>query len=222
MTMKGVRLAFLNQGWLRVELVNQIYELLKDPRYRLTIEYPTDQPVANNRNGIVYRFLQGDDDYLYMNDDDVIPWRNPLDFVERDLDILIFPCPIYKTEPQDGQPLRWNIHYTTKDKKTIKEDVPGGLRKVVSGGSGALLIARRVLEHPALRGPFMDQYNEDGLRTNSEDLSFCDRARDAGFEVYAALCAPCSHNKPVDLLYLMKSYGKDAKSPAAERILKEQ
>jgi hypothetical protein len=196
--------------------------LLKDTRYRLTIEYPTDQPVANNRNGIVHRFLKGDDDYLYMNDDDVIPWRNPLDFVERDLDVLLFPCPIYKTEPQDGQPLRWNVQYTVKG-KTIKEDVGDGIRKIAAGGSGALLIARRVLEHPAMRAPFMDQYNEDGLRTNSEDLSFCDRAREAGFSVYAALCAPCSHNKPVDLLYLMNAYKRDpVKSPVAERILQEQ
>lgn len=216
-----VRLAFLNQGRVRVELVLQIYEMLKDTRYKLILEFPTDQPVANNRNGIVRRFLDAGEDWLYMNDEDVIPWRNPLDFVERDLDVVGFPCPIYKTEPKDGQPLRWNVQYNAQG-QTIREDVPGGLRKVAGIGTGAILIARRVLEHPAMRGPFMDQYNEDGLRTNSEDLSFCDRARAAGFTIYAALCAPCSHNKPVDLLYLMKSYGKDAKSPAAERILKER
>jgi hypothetical protein len=48
---------------------------------------------------------------------------------------LIFPCPIYKTEPQDGQPLRWNIHYTTKDKKTTRGR-SRGLRNVFSAGRG--------------------------------------------------------------------------------------
>jgi GT2 family glycosyltransferase len=59
-----------------------------------------------------------------------------------------------------------------------------------------------VLEHPDLRPAFMDIYDEDGIRTLTEDVTFIRRARDAGFRAWVAMEYRCSHYKEVDLLVI--------------------
>jgi len=71
---------------------------------------------------------------------------------------------------------------------------------VASAGSGAILIRREVLEHPDLWAPFVDEFNEYGIRTYGHDLRFCERAKAAGFKVGSVLLHPASHYKKVDLI----------------------
>jgi hypothetical protein len=75
-----------------------------------------------------------------------------------------------------------------------------GIKEVQWGGTGMVLIARRVLEHPDLRAPFAYRYNEDGIKIWEEDSTFCYRARKAGFRIWSALSHPCGHVKDVNLV----------------------
>ena len=74
------------------------------------------------------------------------------------------------------------------------------VKSPLSAGTGVMLIRRRVLEHPAFRAPFVDEFNEWGIRVEGHDLAFCRRARESGFKVVSVLQRPASHYKTIDLL----------------------
>lgn len=218
-----LNVAVLNQGWVRIEVVQQLLMLVRNKAWDIILEsaghqgggerirelaekterlmvlsFPTDAPIASNRCGIAKHALDMGADFLLMIDDDTFMGENPLLLLEENRDIIAMPALTFKEARED--PLRWNISYTTRDKKTIREKSEDGTRcRVASIGTGCMLIARRVLEHPDMRAPFQDEFNEDGVRVVSEDFSFCDRARKAGFTVWAALDMPCGHVKEIDL-----------------------
>jgi hypothetical protein len=158
-----------------------------DRRYSLTLSYSDAQPTANNRNQIVRRFLKQGGDYLLMIDSDTIPLFNPLDYVARDLDVLGFPVPTWRGNHDN--PLPW--HPCLPDGR--------GLVKIDWVSTACILIARRVLEHPALRGPFLDEWDADGVRTAGEDQSFCRRALEAGFKIWCDTSRMCAHFKVADM-----------------------
>lgn len=189
-----VYIAILNQGAIRPELANLLINSTHDPRYQIKITYPGDRPIANNRNKIVLKFLEGDWDYLLMLDDDTVPHRSPLDLITLDKDIIGYPYP------------QWNegdIYWLAMDQdgdgyKPIPPDRRHGLQQVDALGTGCILIARNVLE--AIRAPFMRKWDEDGIAELGLDFYFCQKAKEAGFEVWCDWRAPCSHFKTLNLI----------------------
>lgn len=162
-------------------------------RYELVLGYSDAQPVANNLNRIALRVLEDEEtDYWLKIDSDTVPGCNPLDYVERDLDVLGFPCATWRAN--DDEPLIW--FPAPPDGRGLVEVEGKGV------GGGVLLIARRVLEHPAMRAPFLDEWDEDGLRTVPEDTTFCTRAMAAGFRVWCDMSKPMYHFKGAELLTL--------------------
>jgi hypothetical protein len=196
--MMKVRVAVINQGTVRVELVRMLVVLSHDERYDIEYVYPADQPVANNRNKTCKEFLESDADFLLMVDDDQWWNDNPLNYVERDLDVLGFPTPVCQPEQFPDKPVRWNMLF---DPPLPEDD---DIVEIKAIGAGSLLIARRVLEHPKMRAPFMDIWDRDGLRVSSEDLTFCSRAQDVGFKIWGATKATCDHVKDIPLLLMYK------------------
>ena len=62
-----------------------------------------------------------------------------------------------------------------------------------------MMFSRRVLEGippPA----FAYDFDADGVALNDEDIYFCDKARQLGFEIWAAYDHPCGHVKEIDLV----------------------
>ena len=176
--------------------------LSRDERYNIIMGWNHAKPVTNNRNQIVKRFLDSppEHEFLLMMDNDVVPQNNPLDYIEHNLDIVVFPCPIWKPNQACDSPVVWNIRMRDEDGYLLTGSFKtGGLREISEGGTGAILIARRVLEHPALRSPFVEQMDEYGVSTLGHDLAFCARARAAGFRVWAATDCVCSHWEELDL-----------------------
>lgn len=167
--------------------------MVHEERYYLVFSVSEAQPVAHNRNRIARKFLESDADFLLSVDSDQVPGCNPLDYVEHDLDVLGFPYPTYRAHKEC--PIVWFPGPANDE----------GLVEVEKVASGVLLIARRVLEHPAMRGPFMDYWDDEGLLVESEDFSFCRRARWAGFSVWCDMSVPAHHWKEVDLLTLWQS-----------------
>lgn len=184
-------------GELRPELALFRESLIaRERRYRVTLGYPSAQPTAHNRNQIARRFLRdAEAAYLLMIDSDVVPQFNPLDYVERGLDVIGWPTPTWRAN--DTSPLVW--HPCPPDGK--------GLVGVEWVSTSCILIARRVLAHPDMRAPFHDMWDADGMRTAGEDQSFCRRAARAGFEVWCDTRRMCAHFKAVDLLTLWRTYG---------------
>lgn len=162
----------------------------REKRYQVKMGVVEAQPVANTRNRIVWNFLEDETAaYLLMIDSDTVPAGfNPLDYVERGLDVVGWPCPTFRAN--SDPPLRWY--------PAPPSDV--GLMEVDAVCGAGVLIARRVLEDPAMRGPFLDEWGSDGMRTESEDITFCLRAREAGYKVWCAMDRPLRHYRPAELM----------------------
>jgi hypothetical protein len=197
-----VYIAVLTSGWIRYELAAQLVEFLDDRRYRLQLHFSYDRPTPSNRNGICKRAKEGTASHLLMIDHDTIPYGNPLDFVEEDLDIVTFPYPVWRPGrvPPITLSLAMEAGPTGQFGRTVK--LGEGLQEVRWGGTGMVLIARRVLEHPDMKAPFAYAYDEDGIKTWEEDGYFCHRAHSAGFKVWSALSHPCGHVKDLNLVHV--------------------
>lgn len=161
------------------------------------------QMIDTARNGIVLEALQkGATHLLFLDDDNPIPPNTLEKMLEDDKDIVIAPiltrnpdkdgkyklCAFYKREI-DGIKLYENI-------TDLKED--GDLHQIDGGGTGCMLIKIEVLKklYEKYNGHLFERTREifeapiivDGKkyteRTMSEDMLFCERAIEAGFEVW--------------------------------------
>lgn len=165
------------------------------------------QRIDKARNHMVSEALRQNFDYLFMVDDDnPIPPETLKLMVEDDKDIVIAPilsrspnaegkhdlCAFYSKEySNDEESIRIYNPITS-----FKEE--GDLHKIDAGGTGCILIKRKVLEavhrkyegysfefgNTVFKKPIMIDGKEFKRRTMSEDAEFCERASDLGFEVW--------------------------------------
>lgn len=202
---QSVHVFIMNTGSIREELSWWRVKWANDARYDVTIEGSRHRPIASNRNRATKRFLIDlrHADFMMMIDEDTVPAQSPLDLLQMNLDIVVFPTPMFTPGKTGSFPIHMNVELLEhpeglRDGYVLMKPEP--LMEIASGGTGCILIARRVLEHPDMRAPFLDIYNEDGIRTLTEDVTFIRRAREAGFKAWAAMEYRCSHLKEVDLL----------------------
>lgn len=161
------------------------------------------QMIDTARNGIVQEALKNNITHLLMVDDDnPIPPDTLEKMIEDDKDIVIAPilsrnpnkdgkhdlCAFYKREV-DGVKLYDHI-------SGFKEE--GDLHKIDGGGTGCMLIKTEVLKklYKKYNGHLFERTRDifeksivvDGKeyteRTMSEDVLFCERAIDEGFEIW--------------------------------------
>ena len=161
------------------------------------------QRVDKARNFIAMETIRGGFDYLFFVDDDnPVPEDTLEKFLEDDKDIVA--APILGRNPDAGGNYQLCCFYAEKIEglriyrhiKNFKDKGP--LHKVDGAGTGCMLIKRKVLEK--LYEKYKDYIFEFGdikldkkitvdgkefdRRTMSEDAEFCERAIDAGFEVW--------------------------------------
>jgi len=191
--------------WVHKRTAAAMQWLLRDTLgYRVTVIQPSHRPFENNLHHIVRQVLRDGYDYWLTFDADNPPrGRNPLELVDFDLDIVGCPTPVWHwTEDDAGQrPIYWNAYARSETEDGYTEwPTKSGLQKVDAVGTGCLLTARRVWEHPAMQsGAFQRKTNHDGTVDRGNDISFCERATEAGFEIFAHYEYPCSHFVELDL-----------------------
>jgi len=184
-------------------------------RHSLLMYLMEGRPTADTRCKIAKRFLaDADADYLMMLDadqwpadgDNGEPFFNPLDVIEWDADVVSFPYPTVRYSHPKG-PVFW----------IPQEPMPRGYRASVQAiATGCVVIARRVLEHPEMRAPFVDVYDADGILLYGEDTGFSEKAIAAGFELFTAMDRPLHHAKAVDLLTLWRAWHMDSRPSQVE------
>jgi hypothetical protein len=194
----NIYLAVLHMGTIDANLAQWLEQHVRDQRFGIISDKSSSFPVMDNRSRIVQRMLQTDAGFLLMIDEDTVPRSNILDLVEKDLDVVGFPCPVWR--PNAKHPVVFNIATTREGKFVSELSQTSGLIEVDGIGTGAMLIARRVLEHPETRGAFSDMFDGWGMRTIGGDFHFCAKVLDAGFKVWAAMDHMCSHYKRIDIL----------------------
>ena len=73
-------------------------------------------------------------------------------------------------------------------------------------GTGCFLVARRVFEDEEMqKAPFERKLYLDGRVHKGNDMSFCERARERGFEIWTHYGYPCRHFVEIDLLELIRA-----------------
>lgn len=197
-----VLVSFLNQGDIYPTITSIMAIIRSDPRFDVTIEYPTEQPVDNNRNLIARRVIEGGYDFIVMIDgNDTIPQFNPLDLIELDKDIVGAAYPQWR----EG-----DIYWVAVDKvpngyKPIPPERREGLQEIDAIGTGCICIKRKVLEH--IKAPFERKWSEQGIQLLGQDFYFCEKAKLAGFEVWVDWTKVCDHLKTVSLLSILNLLG---------------
>jgi GT2 family glycosyltransferase len=181
-----------------------LLDLVKNPAFSLTIDIVAGDPVDRGRNLICQNFLKSDADYLLMLDDDVVPTPNVLEMARQDKDVI--GGLYYANLPGPGY---YSIAYTTdtppetgaaRARLGIGRDIENtGIIEVALLATGCMMIHRRVLE--GLEEPFFVMEMDETIRwiTDSEDFSFCRKARKAGFRVWLDTGVTCGHIKTLDM-----------------------
>lgn len=189
--------------------VAQVVErLMRDPRgHRLSIRYPRHRPLENNLNHCVKMLLAEPFTHWLSMDADNPPKRNPLDLLALDVDIVGLPTPIWRCESYDTWPWYWNVYQRKPDTYGYQPwPKRSGLQPVDAIGTGCFLAHRRVFEHPDMqRGAFLRIWNADGTVEKGNDIAFCERARRAGFGIWAHFGYPCDHHCRIPLLELVRA-----------------
>ncbi len=222
---KKIYLAILNQGSIRIELVQLLLELERANEYQIIMDLPCEKPIAHNRGMIVKKFLEGDSDFLIMLDGDIIPPLDFLNLTKYDADIIGGTCFGFKGDgivPLVVQKLpKKYIKNKTKEYKVLETKDPHGIKECDAIGTGCIVISRRVLEALKDDAPFVNEYDKQGLRMVGLDFNFCRKAQKKGFKVYAHLDYVCSHWTEMDLrqIYLsMVNEGLEYKKMPSRKV----
>lgn len=197
-------------GWLHKHVVFALLRLHSDARFRTRIIIPTHRPLENNQHHILREWLvESREDYWLSIDADNPPKVNPLEAIDHDKDIVGFPTPVWHYTGKPGErPFYWNAYRRVGDEGYTEWNGPKeGLQRVDAIGMGCFLMARRVVEHPAMQlGPFTRKLHADGTVDRGNDISFCERATAAGFEIWADFDRPCMHFVELELTEVARGF----------------
>ncbi len=191
-------------------LVAPLIKILRDGRYKCNLILPSHNPFENNLHHIIKDFLASDCDYWLNIDADNPPKNNPLDLVELDKDIIGLPTPVlHFDEPNKKKgesPVYLNAYKKVKGGYTQYTPQIGS-QEVDAVGTGCILFARRVFEHKDMqKGCFTRKLYPDGRVEKGNDISFCERAKKAGFKIWANFDYQCMHFNRVELSEMMRAF----------------
>lgn len=201
MNIKNVLVTVTNTGYIHKQTVLTLLKIQHEKRYKVTIDLPVNNPYENNLNHIVQKVLRGNYDYWLQIDSDNAPINNPLDLISYDKDIMILPYPQWHCTRDDVEngnfPIVWlamdDVENGFKEHKEQK-----GLTQIDAGGSGCMIIARRVLEN--IDFPFSRTWDKNGLVNVGVDFNFCRKATAIGFQIWTHYDYPTMHFKEVELM----------------------
>ena len=94
--------------------------------------------------------------------------------------------------------LSWCLSRETPFKGLPIDELPENLFKADFCGCGMMLVKMDVFLK--LEWPWWKDEFAPGVKTMGEDLYFCQKARDAGYDIWVDPMAKCNHFRAVDLL----------------------
>jgi len=216
--MKKILITVTNTNWIHRNNVLALLKLQHEKRYQVVIDLPTGNPYENNLNHIVQKFLKGNFDYWLQMDNDNAPTQNPLDLVSLDKDIMLLPYLQWHYTPEDIREANYPIVTLIMDDEGEgfrEHKNMSGLQRVDAGGSGCMLIARRVLEQMT---PFTRTHDNFGQVEIGVDFNYCRKAREKGFEVWCHYDYPVQHFKMLELMEVQRAFGSFYAKKYAKKI----
>ncbi len=135
--------------------------------------------------------------HILFIDSDVLPRPNTLDkLLELDKDIVtgVYPMTTKKS-------ITWSV---VKDDLMVElDELPRNPFKVKHCGFGCVLVKMKVFEK--LEWPYWKNEFQPGQITKGEDIYFCDKAREAGFDIWCEPKVKCSHIRITNLMNIVNN-----------------
>ena len=197
----SIFIAIPNQGSICTELNCTLNMWAADPTYDISIYTNNDHPLDKARNICVQEFLKTDCDYMF--------------WIDSDMNCPAGTLPLLLAHDKDmvsALSLWWRYDYNTGCYSLIPMAVEGGViitgkgcTKVDRSNVNCTLIKRKVLEELGPGKFYYDFANSERTELNSsEDYSFCDNVKAAGFDIFVDFDIVASHYKTINILDIFK------------------
>lgn len=179
-------------GKIQLETMNSILaNIMETPHAHTMMFSQTGCYVHQNREDMVRRAIDDFEcDYIFFVDTDMIFEGATLShLLSLDKDVVGVPYNRRKL------PAESTVKLLGPNDTPVEGKVPSKLFKAYAVATGCMLIKREVfanLPHPW----FFFAHAEDGTLTIGEDIWFCKRVREAGFDVWADPTVPIKHLGP--------------------------
>lgn len=136
--------------------------------------------------------------HILFLDADVLPRKSTLDtLIKNHKDIIMGVYPVSK----NGK-LRWSISRESTYKPMAIDSLPRTPFKISSGGFGVVLVKYEVFEK--LQWPYWKNIFVPGDVEMGEDIYFCEKAKEADFDIWCDPKVKCSHIRIANLLNILK------------------
>lgn len=141
--------------------------------------------------------------HILFIDYDVLPRRTTLiKLLEHDKDIVAGVYPMSKKGI-----LGWCLSRETPFKSLPIKELPTNMFKTQFVGCGMMLVKMEVFDK--LEWPYWKNEFALGVKTIGDDVYFCQKVRDAGFDIWVDPKIKCNHFKIVDLLSIANELLKE-------------
>ena len=187
-----VRTVSMIEAWTRDNGVVSMYEASPSP------EEGRDKIMAK------VSYMKPRPSHVLFIDSDVLPRPRTLErLMSHDKDIVSGVVPIC----QQGK-FKWNIYRDSMDAMPIDLSgknfgLPDNLFKVKAVGFGVVLIKTGVFD--SIEWPFWRSLYKPGLRTVGEDIYFCKKAKEAGFDIWVDPMVKCNHSTRSNYFSIIKN-----------------
>lgn len=194
-----VLVAVPHTGDLKTELARTLISW--SGRDDVELYFNEARPVDVNRNKIANYFMdETEHEYLLMVDSDVLPPENVFEVLDYGKDV-ISPV-VFSLREGNPYPVAL-VESTDEGLRQYGGDVDSELLEVEALGTGCIFISRRVFEE--VERPFFSfEKNDEGGNYMGEDLGFCVKASEKGFQPFVATEYSCGHVSEVDLRNYMR------------------
>jgi hypothetical protein len=208
---RDVMLAYPHPGWVRGEFMNRVASILQDEKGRVgeVADLMSGPGIAMSRNRLANRFLEGDSEWLWFCDTDMVVSLETLPALLAAADpdqrpvVGAFCCVMVDSE------IRPSMYLSSRDDegmfafRHLVEWPDDTLLRVDATGCGCLLIHRSVFARLAaleqvIDGLWFTEMVVDNHQLG-EDLSFCIRLSWAEIPVFVHTGVQVGHMKAVQL-----------------------
>jgi len=147
---------------------------------------------VNNRNEFVKQFLKTDCSHLFFMDSDMSFPEATLSRLLQDDKDIVGGFYTVKIEPYNSTCFVDNRAGEKIPYQTYNPVAGDTLKQVCSIGTGCMLIKRKVFESTKWPWFYYRPYGDEE-KFATEDVVFCDNARERGFEVWCDFTIKCGH-----------------------------
>jgi hypothetical protein len=157
------------------------------------IDWGLSNDLAGARNMLVERSLQEGSEWLmFMDDDALFPEDQLMRLLAHEKDVT---CSLYLQRQQPFSPIAYSGVEDGLYMPLHLPDYPSeGLIEIHAAGASGMLIRSEVFR--AIEYPWFEHGRVGDLWNASEDLIFCEKAHEAGFDIYLDLEARLGHMSP--------------------------